>query len=150
MKKIILYLIVCLVVIGIVHAVSEGDIITQDQLDSINSDTVNLNCTYNSYEWSRGMKQVLFSFSCYDIEPITGKETYKIIRNYFNPIPYFTFDYVKCRLASSKAVCIKETRLKVLVDFQNRKLQLREHIKSYQTVIDITSDDFIYTSGDLN
>lgn len=148
--KIIIYILICFALMGIVNAITEGQIITQEQLDSINPDTVALNCTYDGYEFTRGMKQALFSFSCYDIMPIPDKQKYMIVRKYFNPIPYFIFDYVKCRLSSSKAVCVQEVKSETLIRFNNNKLAIREHIKSYQTTIDMDGSDFEYTSGDLN
>ena len=148
MKKTILLMALGIVLLAspVFAQISEGQVITQNQLDNANITSFNLQCQYLNREF--GARQVTFNFDCLSIEPITEGVDYLVIRQ---PIPVSyslkqAFKEILSCVAEGNGLGACYTILKqdivkpfVLFHFRKDKLEIREHIKSFQT--DPTLDD---------
>lgn len=157
MKKIMLFAFALLLLVGIATAIGEGDVISQAQLDSIDADTVDLQCNYNGYDY--GFVRVNFNFDCLSIKD-NEDETYIVIvqpigiyYSYFEGIRKMTQCMSEGYTLSQCKTWFKADVLKpfVLFHFNQEKLEIRELISDYQTTPTLDEDDFsiLIEAGDL-
>ena len=139
-RKIIIFGIVIMGLIALVLAIGEGDVITQAQLDSIDADTINLQCQLEDIGESHLIFQGHWFYyrnvSCLSLDPLDGDNTtdgYIITRP--NHFPNFLIsDYFACRQENNAQYC-NEFYTDVLIDHhQSKKLAIRNRIRQYQTV----------------
>lgn len=147
-NKLILFAIGMFLLVGTVSAISVGDILTQNQVNGINFDTANLNCSFNGGQIVLGEMAIRLNFDCMSLMKQDDGNYLVIERNWDED--YSLFSYVQCRVGSSKAVCLGQAKTFFLDFFQRYKLLIRSDLKKYQTSSDITSGDITFTEGDLN
>lgn len=140
MKKIIIIIFSLLLSIVLVYAITEGQTITQSQLDGIDADTIDINCqwyqgtfeygtaqTQISYALPKYRKYVSIGYSCLNVMP--SSNDYEIFRDYhiaFYAIgdlyPYYLSGYSNSEL------------LQVLqIEILKQPNHIRNEIKDYQT-----------------
>lgn len=145
MNKIILGLAMFVFLIGIVSAIDEGDILTQEQVDGADFDTINLKCG-----WHQGSFKVVrvrvgderdFKFimphSCLRLKKVEINETkvyeYLVYRWRFPTSFLYKLNYLTCRDRGTRGQCInlmkndmREEKIDVILD-------MREKLKTFQT-----------------
>lgn len=67
MKKTIVFGIVAICLLLSVYALSEGDILTQEQVDNANLDTINLQCQWEVQDFTIDIHYLKVPFSCLSI-----------------------------------------------------------------------------------
>ena len=154
-KKIIIFgvLVFGLIALVLAQGIGEGDIITQAQLDSINADTINLQCQLEDIGQSHviqsgGHWYYFRNVSCLSIEPIfidENTDEYLIIRPSHYP-NFLVSDYFACRQENSPQFC-NDFYTNVLIEqHQSNKEEIRNKIRKFQT-IDGDSEDTNYEDG---
>jgi len=142
-KKLIIFGVIILGVISLVLAqgIGEGDIITQQQLDSINATTINLQCQLEDIGQShviqhQGQWFYYRNVSCLSIKPLdidNPSDGYIITRPHHFP-NFLVSDYFACREDNNVQFC-NQFYTQVLIDHhQSKKLAIRNRIEQFQTV----------------
>ncbi len=152
-KKIIIFGVLIFGMIALVIAIGEGDIITQEQLDSINATTFNIQCQLEDIGQNhiiiiQGVGIYFRNVSCLNIEPIFIDENtndYLIIRpNHFPN--FFISDYNLCRDYFNASYC-NDFFTNYLIDSHKADVEaIRNNIRNWQTP-EGNSEDTDYEDG---
>lgn len=132
MKKTILVLLGMFFLVN-ASAIGEGDIITQGQLDNIDPDTFDLQCSYDGWVLRLFPPAIVYKASCLSIEP-NGDGNYTVIRPTKNVS--ITWRWVKDRcFPNFNLFDCKDNHIAphVTSAFHASKLGIRKTIAKYQT-----------------
>jgi len=151
-NKIILYIIGILILVGTATAIQIGDILTQNEIERIDFDAVNLNCSAIKHYISLTTFTINTKFQCMSLE--RKGEKYKVIWEKWIE-QYSIFRYLDCRnpaseTMSDKPYCISVMKTDFLSKFNWHKSMIRKQLKKFQIPMDLTIGDFNITTGDLN
>lgn len=156
MRNLVKFGIVFLFFVGIVHAVPEGNY-TQQQLDSINASTIDLECTYNGwslvYYYSTPYK-INYNFDCLNIKPrmngtVEMEGWYTVFRSGLD-IPFKIRQLVKCLWQYNFNQCKNYLMAPyVLGKLQEFKDNIRNTIRLYQTPPDVSGYNFTIDMGEI-
>lgn len=140
-KIILLFGVLVLGLVALVMAIGEGDIITQEQLDSIDADTFNLQCQLEDIGQSHkievgGHWYYYRNVSCLSIEPLdidNPTDGYLITRP--NHFPHFLIsDYFNCRRNNNAQYCNGFYTEVLVRQHRDNKEVIRNTIRQYQTI----------------
>lgn len=149
MKKITLIILGIFLFSFLVYAIGEGDEVSQEQLDSINADTIGLQCRVEDSNLTKlerthkveGKYYYVRNVSCLDIEKIDD-DLYKIVRNYHYP-NFRIREYIRCVLSAHPIpVCNQYFNQKLRDAHQSSVRDIRHRIKLYQTETESDLSDF--------
>ena len=134
-------MVIAFVTMVIAQGVGEGDVITQEQLDSINASTFNLQCQFEDI----GQGHTIFYtgdwyyyriVSCLSLEPVdidNLAEGYLIIRPEHLP-NFLISDYFACRENNNAQYC-NDFYTNVLIEYHQSNVEaIRNKIRNWQTV----------------
>ena len=147
MKKVLLIMMLGIILMSnlVFATVDEGDTITQQQLDSIDTTTFNLQCQLedvgdNHLMFENGRWVWKREVSCLSKKPLESGD-YEIIRK--SHYPYFLASrYVACRSIHTKAECNSMFSNRLIDIYREEKENIREYLRSKQTK-DTDMSDFI-------
>lgn len=126
-------------------AISEGDIVTQIQLDSINPFTIGLECQNEGITINPVERHVSASVSCLSVQQTSGSK-YIIVRNKVDIIQK-TFNTIKQDIVSIGILkTIEKYHNETVLNFNDYKYSLRQFLFRQQT----TDAEQIRQAFDLN
>jgi len=135
MKKIILFGIIALLAM-FAYALSYGDILTQGQVDAIDTDNLNLNSAWtdlgvDGFVVQNGM--ILRQFEHDYFKKNWTDNTYEYIKatNSMKVAPFT--DWQKCRARNSKADCLQGFKILSDIKLYDGEIAIKNSIKNVQT-----------------
>jgi len=138
--------IISLVSAGITDTISDGQILTQRDLDAMNVTSLDLKCIQSGYELQ--LKGLNYKLSCLSIQPeTTASGNYVIYKNNF--VSDFSYLYLgKCIVRLGFNDCKVSMAPKIIEDINRQKESIQRKIINYQT-IDFSSYDWNIDLGKL-
>jgi len=135
MKKIITFGLIVLMA-TFVLAISEGDIFTQEQIDSTDFSSINLNPSWINYEVTKQriiVKNFAYNPILQKINRETGLNYYQVVSSIDRVSLGEYDDYKYCKTIRTVAEC--NTYLKVMADIQFKKMydNIRYSYNDYKT-----------------
>lgn len=149
MRKLVNYGLALLFFVSIAYAIPEGNY-TQQQLDSINASTINLDCNYNGWNlvyYYNTPHKIGYNFDCLDIKPrmngtIEMEGEYTVFRSDID-IYFKVRRLVKCMWTYTFSQCRDYMMAPyILGKFQEFKDNIRNTIRLYQTPPDVSGYNF--------
>jgi len=131
MKKMYLVLI-GIFMIGLVGAISLGQIVTQAQLDNMNLSTVDLGCGRDSttLEYDSGWKIKAY-YHCFRL--VENGDDYEVIEDYAYA-EYSAISFIDCVRRNNKAYCLQNELIPDMVNqVRGHKEYIREEAIEWQT-----------------
>ncbi len=140
--KTIIYILIGLILIGTASAIQPGQILTQDQINGVDMDTVDLHMEKESVRVNHFRVHVTYKF--YSITP-TNDGTYEVIQDY-GGVGYSTPKVITCINTYNRNTCITKLNTYLKTQALQNMAGVREALKRYQqTLPDITISDIDLT-----